>query len=124
MANLKDTHGLYPAVSQTLSMELQDSERRLSFLNRAWEACCGNDPVTFEVLLKSRWYDHGEVNIRARSTRSLKHAIRQAQARFKKANNRSDVQAQYIVRVLFDTKKSGLIGHSVVVAGSFYSHLI
>lgn len=56
--------------------------------------------VVYTVILSSLWADKGEQNVRIKGKGSLASLVKRAERRFKKLNNRSDVQATYSAWVL------------------------
>jgi hypothetical protein len=127
MADLKDTPGLRAEIERSLANEIHNLKNNLRRAQNSWDEVnrTNGSKVAFEVLLQSLWSDYGEQNIRSNSTLSLKQAIRQAQKRFKKINNRGDVQARYSVYVHIVPKVSDQSKNQCVkVPEKFYAHLI
>ncbi|NOQ38363.1 hypothetical protein GQ472_05750 [archaeon] len=59
------------------------------------------DSAVYHVFLRSLWPE-GEKNIDLTDEGSLEYVIRTAEEDFKKINNRSDVQADYVVSIVLD----------------------
>lgn len=55
------------------------------------------DNARYTVALNSLWANEGEKNLKLSRRGTLEDAIKIAEKKFKKLNNRSDVQAQYFV---------------------------
>ena len=64
-----------------------------------------NETIYYRVRLRSGWELHGEKNIDTKSKVSLERAVVNAIKKFKKINNRSDVQADWTVTVLVDDEE-------------------
>ncbi len=65
---------------------------------------CDSSKLTFIVKLVSMWQDHGEKNVKTRGTGQLQKLIQKSEAKFKKTNNRTDLQAEYSVFVQLRNK--------------------
>ena len=57
------------------------------------------DNSKYTVYLNSCWADHGEKSTTTNYEGSLEDAIKNAERRFMQVNNRSDVQANYFVKI-------------------------
>jgi len=57
----------------------------------------------FGIFLQSLWSDHGEQNVLHMGDKDFKKSLREAKKKFKKENNRNDVQASLIVSIVTDS---------------------
>lgn len=123
MQQLTEVPGLYDAVLKSIKQKQVQLQKELdeidSLLQIIQEDDHENSP-TFEVTLRSLWSREGESNVTSTSKKGLREAIQQAQKRFKTKNNRSDIQADYSVRVRFGAKSE----FSVPVPEKYYKDII
>lgn len=91
------------SLKSTLDAELQKLDKRRARVLKVLESLNSlgaESQLSFRVDLDSLWSDHGEKNTTTRGRGSLEKVLARAIRQFKKANNRSDVQATCNVYVM------------------------
>lgn len=107
MKQLKEVPGLYDAILKNIKQKQGQLQKELDKIDDLLQIIQENKQEsgpTFEVTLRSRWSSEGESDVTSTSKKGLQKAIRKAQKLFKTKNNRSDIQADYSVKVRFGEK--------------------
>jgi len=76
--------------------------------NDALEALKSNSIFGYKVVILSLWAIDGEESVVCRS-KDLSKAIKKAEAKFLKINNRSEIQGEYIVYAIIESRKKKIL---------------
>jgi hypothetical protein len=99
---------------------LEKQVRAQRNLNAQVQYLEGEGALTFTVRLDSLWDDHGEKDVTVQKKGSLALAVKEACAKFKQVNDRSDIQARWHVTVTIPGRPSPTI---FTLPEKFWSHL-
>jgi len=96
--------GLEQDLANLIAEELTEVDKRKDCLGRAALSLAefNLNSATYVVYLRSLWADHGEKSVEVSYKGNIRDAIKKAESKFMRENNRSGIQAEYTVEVKVD----------------------
>lgn len=107
MSGSKDEERLFTHLRTTLEDEDKKAKARSALMRRGLRLLLKqNDPdkLLYKVTLISLWADHGEQSVSLTKRGPLALVMQEAVKQFQEANHRNDLQADYYVHVILESR--------------------